>query len=89
MKPFSPLIGVWPKVYVKSSVKLRGTSAYNLYFDSLTWIRSDISDFLSKNENTMDVKVMLQALQQTTDFEIKLNGRFTVRVTMTTASSVS
>ncbi|KAI8851914.1 Vps53-like protein [Chytridium lagenaria] len=40
--------------------------------------RTDISNILSKTETTLDVKVMLMALQQTMEFESKVESRFTV-----------
>ncbi|KAJ3298080.1 Vacuolar protein sorting-associated protein 53 [Borealophlyctis nickersoniae] len=41
--------------------------------------RRDLSEQLAKVDQVMDVKIMLQALQQTMDFEAKLDKRFTLR----------
>ncbi|KAJ3139392.1 Vacuolar protein sorting-associated protein 53 [Physocladia obscura] len=39
--------------------------------------KKDISDVLIKTEATIDVKIMLMAIQQTVEFESKVAGRFT------------
>ncbi|KAI8814119.1 Vps53-like protein [Cladochytrium replicatum] len=49
--------------------------------------RKDLVEVLAKTDNNMDVKVMLQALQSTLDFEGKLSQRFNGPATSATQAS--
>src|SRR5437762_12563223 len=76
MRQYSLDIGIWAKLYVKLFVILPGiTSDY----DGTNW-REDYRGILARSGKSLDVKLLLSALQQSLEFEYYLEKRFSQAV---------
>lgn len=64
-----------PGIYNFMKITLDKTLTF-IHFNS----RKDLSDVCQKTDSTMDVKVLVQAIQQTMEFEEKLEKRFPTKV---------